>query len=96
MAASRLHQVGPDIELPADAGPPVQSPGDQAALSLILLSLKALSQRTLVALASLFTLALAISVFVLAYVILTQGPTVPQLVGLGIYCIFILALHKVK
>ena len=65
---------------------------EQAATSLLLLSLKALSQKTLVALASMFSLLTVASVFWLAMTIM-GNPNVYQLVGLGGYACFILTIN---
>ena len=92
---TRLRQVGPDVEVPDQTIPPAKTPAiDQAALNLLVLSLKSLSQRAVIALAGLTTLLMAASVFFLAYLILTLGPTIHQLVGLGLYGIFILLTQR--
>jgi hypothetical protein len=56
---------------------------------MLMMALRALSQRTVVALASLVDLALAGSVFVLWLLVIAQ-PTQLQLVGLGMYGAFVL------
>lgn len=58
---------------------------------MLLFAVKALSQRTLIALMGLETLILASSVFVLAYMI-SSNPTVTQLVEQGLYSAFVLAV----
>lgn len=68
----------------------------KALSSLLLLSLKALSQRALVALASLFTLVAVASTWWLFEEALPVNPSVNQLVGLGLYGLFVLAIHWVK
>ena len=60
--------------------------------SMLITSLRALSQRALVALASLFTLATAGSAFALWFVTM-PNPNTPQLVGLGMYGAFTLILN---
>ena len=74
---------------------PQAAPDNALATQMLTIALGALSQRAVVALASLFMLVLAASVFVLFYTVLPQ-PTVLQLVGLGMYALFILALHIIK
>jgi len=56
---------------------------------MMMMALKALSQRALVALASLFTLAAMASVFALAWVMV--DPNILQLTKLGMYGLFVLA-----
>jgi hypothetical protein len=89
-SGSQLRQVGADRVV--DAEP---SKTDQIALDTILLALKALSQRTLVALSQLFTLLTCASAFALWYSVL-PNPNSYQLVGLALYGGFILLLHLVK
>lgn len=60
-----------------------------------MLGLKTLSQRTIVALSSLFTLLTAVSVFVLAYAI-SRNPSMAQLIELGLYGAFVLVLEFVR
>ncbi len=64
---------------------------DGAAIRMMQLALGALSQRALVALASLFTLLTVSSVFALWY--LTPDPTQTQIISLSIYALFILAIN---
>jgi hypothetical protein len=104
---NRLQQVGDE---PADGfrlignepasqlTPP--APKDAAALEsrlsgLIVTALKTLSQRTLVAISNTFSLILAGSAFMLWWRAL-PAPSVLQLVGLGMYSAFILALDFVR
>lgn len=95
--STRLRQIGPDIEVPdSPPTPPVRNPAEQAALNLLLMSLKALGQRAVVALAALFTLVAAVSVWWLFYMVLSADPTTHQLTGLGLYSLFVLAIHVVK
>jgi hypothetical protein len=61
----------------------------QAITNMLMIALKALSQRTIIALASLVDLALAASVFVL-WMIVISTPTTLQLIGLGMYGMFVL------
>ena len=62
---------------------------------MLLLGLKALSQRALVALSAMFTLLTVGSAFALWWRVLPE-PSVLQLVGLGLYAAFVLAIHMVK
>lgn len=71
-----------------------QSKSDAAAQMLVL-ALKALSQRALVALSACFTLLTVGSAFALWWRVLPD-PSVLQLVGLGIYALFLLAIHFVR
>lgn len=66
-------------------------PQEERGLSVLLLALKALSQRSLVALASLFTLITVGSAFWLF--LATPEPTVFQLIKLAMYGIFVLAAN---
>jgi hypothetical protein len=62
-----------------------------AAASILLLSLKTLSQRAIAALASLFFLATVASCWYLWY--LTPDPSVLQITSLSIYAAFVLAAN---
>lgn len=62
---------------------------------MLLLGLKALSQRALVALSACFTLLTVASAFALWWRVLPE-PSVFQLVGLGLYGVFVLAVHLVR
>ena len=70
-------------------------PENSAAIGLLLLSLKTLSQRALLAVASLFVAATVGSVWWLFNNALPADPSPRQLIGLGLYCIFVLAIHIV-
>lgn len=76
----------------SDGGDPAAS---DAAQRLIILALKTLSQRALVAISNLFTILMCGSAFWLWYVTL-PNPTTYQLIGLGLYGALIIALHLVK
>lgn len=91
--ASRLRQVGPDLEVPA--APPAPQPQEKA-LSLLLLALRALSQRTIVAISQLAAVAALASVWWLFYEALPANPSVHQLTGLGMYGAFVLTLLWIK
>lgn len=97
-SASRLRPISEDQEIPEPSPPATAAPGrteTNVATGLLLLALKALSQRAVVALDGLFTLACVASAFALWYVTLPQ-PSPAQLVGLGGYGAFILGIHIVK
>jgi hypothetical protein len=94
--ASRLRQVGPDLEIPAAAPPPPAATGQDQALSLLLLALKTISQRTLIALAQLAAVMALASVWWLFYAALPIDPSAHQLVGLGMYGVFVLAVLWIK
>ena len=92
---NRLKQVGVDIPVDvASEAKPKGSGIDEAATAMILLGLKTLSQKTVVALSTLFTLLTCISAFILWQDVL-PNPNSAQLVGLGLYGVFILLLHIV-
>lgn len=96
MSETRLKQIGE--ERVVEFNPPQPDGGsalDKAAMEMLLLGLKTLSQRTLVALSNLFTLLTAFSVFWLWYITLPQ-PNIYQLVGLTLYGIFVLVLHCIR
>lgn len=65
-----------------------------ASLSLLMLALKTLSQRTIVAIAALRGMVLAGTVFWAAMSIL-PSPNTDKLVGLGLYGLFVLILEYV-
>jgi len=77
--------IGQD-ELPPQ---PRSSATQDALTGLLFTSLKALSQRTIVALASLVDLALIGSAFAL-WLLIIADPTPPQLIGVGGYAVFVL------
>jgi hypothetical protein len=82
-----------DQPAPEPAAPP--APQNQLAARLIGIALTTLTQKTVVAIASLFSLVLAGSVWWLAMAVATT-PTTPQLITLGLYAAFVLALHWVR
>ena len=97
--ASRLAEV-PEFQLVGSETPPAppvldRSVAEQRLTGLLLMSLRALSQRAVVALSALFTLALAGSAFALWWSVL-PNPSVLQLAGLGMYAGFVLALEFVR
>lgn len=84
---------GFEVVDPDDAPParPPESASQTAALSMIMLGLKTLGQRTLVALDNLFTLITVGLVFWLFMSV--PEPNTHQLVGLGIFCTFVLVAN---
>jgi hypothetical protein len=86
MTTSRLREVTSE-EVPSQPEP--NHVAAQASMQLLLLALKTLSQRTVIALAALRGLALAGTVFWLAYTIMAS-PTPVKLTGLSIYAGFVL------
>lgn len=96
--SNRLQEVA-EFQLVGEdeaAAPAKPAPAVEKQLTgLLLMSLRALSQRALVALSTLFTLALAASAFWLWGRILA-APSATQLVGVGMYAVFVLALEFVR
>lgn len=78
------------FELVQDEEP---SPSTEVATDLLVLSLKALSKRALIAISNLFCLLTVFSVFVLFYNI--PNPSVLQIVALSIYSSFVLAANAI-
>lgn len=77
----------PGFQVVEDDPPPAQN----AALGMLFLSLKALSQRALTAISDLFTLATVGSVWWLYQA--TPFPEDKQLISLGSYAVFVLAIN---
>ena len=67
----------------------------QQSAQMFALALQALSQRAIAALGNLFTAATVLSAFWL-WNSAPADPTVHQLIGLGLYGAFILALHMIR
>lgn len=80
----------PPQQAPRPAPPPQPSRVEQAALSAIMLALKSLSQRALIAFAALANLAMVASVFWLFLSI--PDPNPHQLIWGGIYALFVFML----
>jgi hypothetical protein len=72
--------------------PPRAAPDNSAATTALIIALKALGQRFIIALSNLFCLITVLSVFWLGLSIIHE-PTTPQLIGLGMYALFILAIN---
>lgn len=81
----------------AQAPPPPQQPHEDAqrALQILALSLQVVSKRFVTALGNLFTLLCVTSAFVLWWRVL-PNPNMDQLVGLGLYATFLLAIEYVR
>jgi asparagine N-glycosylation enzyme membrane subunit Stt3 len=82
-------QLVNETETADDPSPTANAVAASAAMSLIIKALQVLSQRTVIALANLFDLALCASVFFLAYQI-TNDPKPLQLMSVGGYAFFVL------
>lgn len=78
-----------------DTEPATQPVSNDVAARMLTIALGALGQKAVVALASLFSVVLAGTVFALYYITL-PSPSIYQLVGLGMYSMFILALHVIR
>jgi ABC-type transport system involved in cytochrome c biogenesis permease subunit len=68
-------------------------PDTGKALDILLLLLKPLSQKTIIALGNLYSLLTVASVFWLSFVIIPNNPSVQQLIGLGGYAAFVIAVN---
>lgn len=97
---ARLEAVGevPDyVQQPQQ--PAEQSTAEKAATKMLIMGLSALSQRATIALAIIlegaFILALVASVFFLFYLIIPT-PNQTQLVGVGMYGLFIISIVMVR
>lgn len=88
MTATRLREVTSE-EVPSQPEP---NHAAQASMQLLVLALKTLSQRTVIALAALRGLVLAGSVFWLAMTVV-ENPSTPKLVGLGLYAAFVVIIE---
>lgn len=75
---------------------PPQNDQAAAAMQLLLLSIKTISQRALIALSNLFTVAAVGSTWWLFNAALPINPSANQLIGLGLYGVFVLAIHWVR
>lgn len=67
----------------------------QAAINMISIALKALSEKALIAVSNLFTLAAVGSVFFLFYKVL-PAPSYETLAGLTLYGLFVLFVEKIR
>lgn len=72
--------------------PPAPTQQEQAvATKMIYMALAALGQRFVVAVAAMFTMLTVASAFVLW--LLTPDPNTKQLIGMGMYCLFLLSVN---
>jgi hypothetical protein len=86
---------GFDVEREDNVVPHPKAATPSIAAEALTIALRALSQRALIALASLFSILLAASVFALYWKVL-PNPSVESLTGLGLYSVFIIGLHVVR
>lgn len=97
MAGRPDFQVVPDEPAPSPSTSPAEGghrpPRDRAAEQMLLLALKSLSQRALIAAADLFCLFTVLSAWWLWLQI--PEPNVHQLVSMGIYATFILVANVI-
>lgn len=93
MAPPKFELVHEETEQPAQPAKP--DPALALSTQMLTIALSALSQKALIALASLFSITLAGTAFFLWWMIL-PNPSINQLVGLGMYAVFILALHYIR
>jgi hypothetical protein len=89
-----MNQPNRQFSVVDEEGPaqPTSVPSNDAATAMLALALRALSQRALVAAASLFTLITCGTVFWLALAVIPK-PDVMQLVALALYCAFVISLN---
>ena len=80
----------PQFEIEPEPAQPQQF-APQQSLQLLMIALKALSQRALIALASLFTLATVASVFWLCLTL--PDPNVFHLIQIAMYAVFVLVVN---
>lgn len=96
---SRLRQVDESEVIEHEAQPPAPEPQasklDAAAFAMLFTALKALSQKTVIAFANLYTLLLAASAFYIWVGVVTE-PTILKLIGASLYSVFVLALCMVR
>ena len=86
------HNPGFDVE---DNVVPLQQAAPAWTAQALTIALQALSQRALIAIASLFSILLAASVFALYWKVL-PNPSPESLIGLALYSVFIIGLHVVR
>lgn len=99
MAQSGFELVGEEAEVvqhPSTPAPKAKRSDRAAATSMLMLALKALSQRALVAASALVTAGAILSVWLLWFTVLPTSPTVQQLTGVGMYSVFILAIEWIR
>lgn len=81
-------------EDPSDSSQAHPTEPSSAAVAMLMLSLKALSQRALIALADLFCLFTCASVFWL-FLLMPEDPTPQRIATLTIYAVFVVALNVI-
>lgn len=92
MGFKLVDEIAHDEPAPSVAArPATQQQSSRVAIEMLQIALGALSQRMLVALASLFTLLTVGSAFYLW--LLTPDPSVQQIVSLSIYSVFIVVIN---
>ena len=80
---------------PTPAPVPVDAEATKRNTEMLLLALRALSQRAVTAITNLFSLLLVLSVWVLAMHVL-DNPSTGQLIALAGYAVFVLAIDVVR
>lgn len=95
MSQTLPHNPGFDVEDTVVQHPSARPAAPAWTAQALTIALMALSQRAAIALASLFSILLAASVFALYWKVL-PNPSVESLTGLGLYSIFIIGLHVVR
>jgi hypothetical protein len=75
--------------------PATESEPSTSAVDILLLLLKPLSQKTIIALGNCFSLLTVVSVFWLCLAIIPHDPSIQQLVGLGGYAVFVVAVNLI-
>ena len=95
--ASRFVAVEPEpeVQAPPAAPSPEQIKQQQVATQMLALALRTMSQKALIAVSSLFTAAALFSAWWLWNSVLPD-PSDRQLVGVGLYALFILILEFVR
>lgn len=89
----RAFEPVPDEPIP-DNPPPAAGRIESAAMAALFLFLKTLSQRTLIALADLFTLITVALVFWLWWAIIAK-PTIEQIAALTIFSVFVIGVNLI-
>lgn len=93
MAQPQFEVVPDDPPEPTNSS--VAEGGQAAALDILLLLLKPLSQKTIIAIGNCFSLLTVASVFWLSLAIIPKDPSVRQLIGLGGYAVFVVAVNLI-
>jgi hypothetical protein len=85
----------PKFEVIEEDEAAVQPEPDSALLANVLAGLKALPQKTANVLHNCFALLTVATVFILALMIIPYTPSIYQLIGLGGYCCFVIAINVI-